>query len=620
MKQIVITLLILISLNVFSQTTPTVQSTNITFSNVSYNVFTTTCTNGNGSNRIFFIKATTTGRSAPVNNTTYIANPVYKSGTQIGASGWYCVYKGTGNSVTVTGLSVNTTYRIHVCEFNGNPGTEKYLKNTSTKNPLNQLTDNYSIWNGIVWSAGIPNATTYAVINGNYSGASLITKQLIINSPYTLTLNGGINLTTNGKVTINGKLIIVGTSSSNGSFINNDSVIGNITIQKYLVPNEWHLISSPVKNYPIDSIKQYYLMLYDEPLDKFTRSWLTTGIITADGGYASWAYNPATLSFKGSVNYQSSINLTKLNKGYNLIGNPYLSCIDWESTYWNRTNISNTIWIWSGTQYATYTKGIGGTNGGTRYIPAVQGFFVQSTLNNASFVLDSRTRVHNTTLLKSAIIDTPYSKMIVINANDGFYNDQCIIAYRDSALNDSDYYDATKLMGTVIQSYSINNKRKLAVNVLKDKDSIAFAIKPSYENQTVTISFNNFTNDSVFLYDKNKLVRKDISYKTNISLNDSDRFYIKLIPIDTTPKDTIKIPMSLYKILNDVNVYSINKNIYINGTNEYTFIEVFNINGSCIYSAYSFSDKYAIENIKPGFYVVRIIKNNELTTKRIIVY
>ncbi len=121
--------------------TPSTQATNIVFSAVNTNRFTASWTKGNGTSRIVFIEQGTVGTPSPVNNTTYTANAVFGSGSQIGSSGWYCVYKGTGTSVAVTGLSVNQTYNVMVCEYNGTAGLEKYLITTSTNNPLSQTTD-----------------------------------------------------------------------------------------------------------------------------------------------------------------------------------------------------------------------------------------------------------------------------------------------------------------------------------------------------------------------------------------------------------------------------------------------------------------------------------------------
>jgi len=121
---------------------PATQALNITSANIQAGQFDFNWTDGSGSKRAVFIKATNTGTASPVNNTTYTANTVFASGTQIGATAWYCVFNGTthASNITITGLSASTDYRIMVCEYNGTAGAEKYNTATATNNPFNVTT------------------------------------------------------------------------------------------------------------------------------------------------------------------------------------------------------------------------------------------------------------------------------------------------------------------------------------------------------------------------------------------------------------------------------------------------------------------------------------------------
>jgi gliding motility-associated-like protein len=119
---------------------PKTQATNLVFTNTATNTTTVSWTNGNGPSRAVFISNTTTGSPIPVQSTTYTANPAFRSGSQIGSSGWYCIYNGTGNTVDVTGLSSGATYRVMVVEYNGTAGAENYLTTTAAGNPANVTT------------------------------------------------------------------------------------------------------------------------------------------------------------------------------------------------------------------------------------------------------------------------------------------------------------------------------------------------------------------------------------------------------------------------------------------------------------------------------------------------
>ncbi|TAL72729.1 MAG: hypothetical protein EPN88_04755, partial [Bacteroidetes bacterium] len=105
---------------------------------------TLTWSRGNGANCIVFMKEDSSGAALPLNNSSYNASPVFRSGNEIGTSGWYCVYKGAQNSVNVTGLSSNTNYIFQVLEFDGNAGSEVYNTNTSADNPFTFKTGIFS--------------------------------------------------------------------------------------------------------------------------------------------------------------------------------------------------------------------------------------------------------------------------------------------------------------------------------------------------------------------------------------------------------------------------------------------------------------------------------------------
>lgn len=95
---------------------PTTQPSSVTASAIGMNSMTISWTNGNGSNRLVAVKPTTSPSFAPVDGTSYTANTVYGQGSSLGY-GWV-VYNGTGNNVTVTGLTPNTTYYFLIYEFN----------------------------------------------------------------------------------------------------------------------------------------------------------------------------------------------------------------------------------------------------------------------------------------------------------------------------------------------------------------------------------------------------------------------------------------------------------------------------------------------------------------------
>ncbi|MEI8086065.1 MAG: YDG domain-containing protein [Paludibacter sp.] len=126
---------------------PTTQTSAITFSPVSTTSMTVNWTSGNGGRRAVFMKAASGAITNPTDGVAYSASADWNSkGTQLGTSGYYCIYDGTGTSVSLTNLVASTTYYIQSFEYNSDNNTTptattiNYFTSTATGNPNNQAT------------------------------------------------------------------------------------------------------------------------------------------------------------------------------------------------------------------------------------------------------------------------------------------------------------------------------------------------------------------------------------------------------------------------------------------------------------------------------------------------
>jgi len=127
------------SISLTQPTPPTVQVIDLILTDVGSNQAVIDWTRGNSDGCAVFIMEGTTGLAPPTNNVSYPANTVFGTSTsQVGTSGWYCVYDGTGTNATVTGLNPSTDYRVHICEYQ--LGSKTYNTSSSTNNPSNFAT------------------------------------------------------------------------------------------------------------------------------------------------------------------------------------------------------------------------------------------------------------------------------------------------------------------------------------------------------------------------------------------------------------------------------------------------------------------------------------------------
>jgi len=136
------------------------QPTRLTGINLSTSSILLRWNRGNGDRCILFAREGTSGPSSPVNNTTYYANSYFGEGSPLGATEWFCIYKGVEDSVILTGLNPEKDYTVHAIEFQGPNGAEIYATITNPDN------DNLG-----VFSPGIFTSLSGITMTGLASGA-----------------------------------------------------------------------------------------------------------------------------------------------------------------------------------------------------------------------------------------------------------------------------------------------------------------------------------------------------------------------------------------------------------------------------------------------------------------
>lgn len=215
---------------------PTTNASNITSTN-----FCTSAqinfTAGNGANRIGVISLNNFS-DTPVNGTNYSANSTYGSGSLLG-TGNYVVMNGSGNTVTVTGLTPGTTYYFKVFEYNGTSVNcdESYLtasaasysfttqSNCNTPQIRSILADACSSVEGLDEQVIIENGSNPLSINdinlafpsgGTYCNSGCGTNTLGNNAAYINQLNtaAGCNLFTYADPIPAGAIIVVFTGQT----------------------------------------------------------------------------------------------------------------------------------------------------------------------------------------------------------------------------------------------------------------------------------------------------------------------------------------------------------------------------------------------------------------------
>lgn len=194
---------------------------------------------------------------------------------------------------------------------------------------------------------------------------------------------------------------------------------------------------------------------------------MTTALWDVRGVINSGNVTPVTLP----VTFTSSGKID--NDGWNLVGNPFPSTIDWDaSSGWTKTNIDAAIYIrdngLANTQIAAW-NGVVGTNGGSSRIAMGQGFWVKAN-GNGTPVLRANENVKaagtQTTFYRKA---APENLLRITLANTTT-RDEAVVHFRDDASEKFDSHaDALKLANATFNLSSLmTDGQALAINSLPE--------------------------------------------------------------------------------------------------------------------------------------------------------
>ncbi len=192
----------------------------------------------------------------------------------------------------------------------------------------------------------------------------------------------------------------------------------DVVVQRYVDKGRWNGISAPVSGSTVDNISyngnpQVWLLEYDESTGNYS---YITDTQESLGDMKGWFYwidlnaSAQSLNFEGSFRTSEAGRDNNLQRsasgssyGWNLVGNPFPSAIDWEAASgWTKTSVNPTIYIHKTNGWASYNATTQtGNNGGSRYIASGQAFYVETTDNggpypeNASLKMTTAVQVHN---------------------------------------------------------------------------------------------------------------------------------------------------------------------------------------------------------------------------------
>ena len=418
----------------------------------------------------------------------------------------------------------------------------------------------------------------------------LVLKSIQVNNGSSLTIDGNMSVAGmfamqgDANVTVNaGKDFALLSTADQTAMIYNGSatktIVGDVITERF-VPDPttipgftgtysgagYHMFSSPFKDAKVSDFADDMTLLipasyntsadpaYTTPFPNFYRYNETrTGSPSASGYYSAFTMGyevPAltdalevgrgyevnlgtgiVIDIKGKLSngLLPPIPLSNTENGYNLIGNPYPSPIDWSTVYnlgANSSNVDPTIYIdiKTGQYSAAYAIFNGLTrikvNGGQEDIALMQGFFVKAKGTNPELVMDNSVRLttyENTRFFKTQETEVAKEGLFKLGILSDGNMDETAIAFIEDATSTYDrLYDAEKIhkingYASTLYSYNKNDKTSeneyYAINVLPkfDEDMVlplAMNIVKAGKHKIVVREIKYFHSlSNVYLYD-----------------------------------------------------------------------------------------------------------------------
>jgi len=493
----------------------------------------------------------------------------------------------------------------------------------------------------------------FGPLSGNYSGTfthssgTFTPEDIQINGGYFLTLAsdmntgaapmtivGDLTVPFGSTLTIGTSLLVSSTATNQGSLINNGTVTGDVDVECYTTAGQWHGMSAPLD----DQIANTFFLNYNPVVwmksyneDDKTYDWVTdldtdlddmTGWMIFIDESTDQTYNFNGAVRTGTIGSANNLIRTSDTTGYNFVGNPFTSAIDWDaSTGWTKsTNLEDATYVYNNGNWDTYINGAG-TNDGSRYIAMNQGFFVQVSdggtyPENGTLQMTSAVCVHDDVSFKNTNSE---QQIIRLQLTDNELTDETVIRITNEATQGWDgNLDAHKLFSfndDYPQIYSTENGF-MSINSLPESvETIPLDVVGTNGNQ-MTISateFGDFT--ELLLFDEyldefTDLTKEDYNFIYSNSI--TSRFFLSFLTTDIDEELNLS-QRSFY-------AYSSNREIKVVLENsDFATISIYNLLGQEIITKTIHSTEASFDVDKTGYYIVKVSDGKYTETQKVII-
>ena len=463
-----------------------------------------------------------------------------------------------------------------------------------------------------------------------------------------LSVYGAVNVTPSAQLTIGGDLyldaaeclLVQANSSGTGSLIvNNTSMTnGTVQVQKYIAGHNgsaahgWHFLSSAVS---AQSIADFHtpgsgndFFKWDEATETWINRTASGGTLNADfetnfdigKGYLIANTSDNNFAFSGDLNTFDleisglSNNGSSSYSGWNLLGNPFSSAINWNTSNgdWELLNVDALCQIWEEAT-ASYT-----VISPSEVIPMGNGFMVHASVNNASLTIPVSSRTHN-----NASWYKDYnceSDRIVLRVADTLGNtaQKTILEFEEVAsVHYNPATDSYFMAGYAPQLYSISQNSNYALKQLPlpdDATTIPLGFVKNSNNYFALELSENTTGMNIYLVDTkqgNTHYLGESCYYFSAQKNDNpDRFYIRFIATDPDAGQT-----------QNPAIWYAENNVYMSGVEDYSVFDLLDVSGRVIQTSELDGQGFqgVAVHVPTGIYLARLKSGTTVFTKKVLI-
>ncbi len=354
------------------------------------------------------------------------------------------------------------------------------------------------------------------------------------------------------------------------------------------------------------------------------------------------ALNTGTIS--PTITYTPSIGGASTSDGFNLVGNPYASSINFTHSGLTKTNIDNKFWCYNPNtgSYGIYDAGLGdSTNGITRFIASGQAFFIRANAASPAitFTEDIKCSATGNSYFKE--IKTSQNALpilhIIVNNDSAFSDETLIVQDINANYFSGDVHDAGKLFNDALNVYTLSDDNvNMTINALpcsRTVDTISLAVF-SYNGSNIMTTEHQFnftgienfpSTKKIYLLDQFTNTLTNLLYTTKYSFN---------ITNDKASWGKNRFKLLFANSVLGVQSNSLNSNVelYPNPSNDYINLHFNAIESNTIqYYIYDISgrvieygiqelinnnSKISLTNLDQGNYIIKTINGNEVSVHR----